>query len=215
MSNLVDIDKKCLYNIGIIQLERFFMNNGGYDYGYSSCNAGVGLGIFFCIVLIIAFFSIFGLIASREASRQNRDTTSWFFLGFFFNFNAFIALKVSKSANIEGHNMKLWSTLGVFFGIYAVIAFEAGLNAENKEHDFDCWVLMGFFFGIIALLVSCFLKPFETKITNETNKTQKAQEPTKQATQPLEKWVCKKCGVYNNGSKMFCQNCGSLKNETK
>ena len=215
MSKLVDIDNYCLYNIFISRKRGVSMYSDGYYGEPNGCNSDLAIGIFFIVILFVAIFSVFGMIASKEARRQGRDTTAWFFLGFFFTFNAFIALKVSKSANEEGRDMKLWSTLGVFFGIYAVIAFESGLNAENKEHDFDCWVLMGFFFGIIALLVSCFLKPFENKGIIETNKAQEQQNLTKPKAQPLEKWVCKNCGVLNPASKMFCQNCGSMKNEIK
>ena len=37
----------------------------------------------------------------------------------------------------------------------------------------------------------------------------------KPKVQVAEKWVCKNCGLANPGSKMFCQNCGSMKNEIK
>lgn len=158
--------------------------------------------IVFLILIGVAILIAFGSLAKSEARRQGRNEIAWFFLGFLFMINAFIALKVSKAADEEGHSINLWSTLGIFFGVLAVIAFEAGLNAENKQHDFDCWVIMGFFFGVFAVLISCFLKPFE-------NSVRRVVKPATIITQP--EWVCENCGTKNSGEKMFCGKCAKSK----
>lgn len=158
-------------------------------------------------VLSLAILITFGLIAQKEANKQFRDGTKWFWLGFFFGFNAFIALKISKAANEEGHSTNLWSVLGVFFGLTAVLAFEAGLNAENKQHDFDCWVLLGFAFGLITVFISCFLKPFEKK----ESKVVKNDVNVQAKNNPNGTWHCPKCGAVNLDSRSYCGVCGKQK----
>ena len=129
------------------------------NYGYSDCTTGdLSFDKLLIILLILVIPITFGFIAKNEAEKQGRDETVWFFLGFFFSFNALIALKVSRAAAEEGHDSKWWSFLGIIFGLGSIIAFEAGLNAGNKQHDFDCWVFLGLVGGLITLFISCFLK---------------------------------------------------------
>ncbi len=183
--------------------------NNGYT---NSSNAqatggGINIGISLMILFGLAILIAFGLIAQKEAEKQNRNATGWFFLGFFFLINALIALKVSKAADEEGHDMGWWSFLGIVLGLSAIIAFESGLNAENKQHDFDCWVFLGFAGGLLALFVSCFLKPFEKKVVlkNESGQGNKIK-PSSNGT-----WHCSKCGAVNLDSRSYCGVCGKQK----
>ena len=179
-----------------------YYGNGYYGSGYSQGCTGEGI-VVFIILIILAIAVAFGLLAMREAERQDRSKVAWFWLGFFFNISAFIALKVSKAADDEGHSMTLWSVLGILLGIYTIIAFEAALNAENKGHDFDCWCILGFVGGILALFISCFLKPFE-KASGEV-KPAVAKPPREVA------WTCAKCGKVNPAGTAYCPICGNAK----
>ncbi len=179
--------------------------NDYYDYlnQYSKPQNNVNLLIFVIVLISLIVCVSFGALASSEAKRQGRNNVAWFFLGFFFLINGFVALKVSKAADDEGHSINLWSTLGVIFGISAIIAFESGLNAENKLHDFDCWVIIGFVYGLIGLLASCCVKPYEkqkTTIKNTTNNT-----PTQKTDIG---WICKNCNEVNSYSVPYCLKCG-------
>ena len=113
-------------------------------------------------LLPLVIMAVFGLISKKEAESQGRDGIKWFWLGFFFSINAFIALKISKVAFDKGHDIKLWSILGVIFGATIIVAFETGIIAESKQHDFVCWVILGVMFELPALLISCFLKELAT-----------------------------------------------------
>ena len=159
-------------------------------------SGGTSFLVFLALLIVIGIFVAFGMLSSNEARKQRRSETAWFWIGVFFNINAFIALKISKAADDESHDITLWSWLGVLFGVTAIIAFESGLNAENKQHDFDCWCILGFCCGLMALLVSCFLKPFENPVKIQKQKTG---------------WKCKKCGCENPESAMFCKICSSHK----
>ncbi len=192
-----------------------YSSNGYYGNGCAqSCiGGGIGFFVFFVFLILISILVAFGILAKNEANKQGRSEIGWFFLGFFFLFNAFIALKVSKVADEEGHNIDLWSTFGIFFGFSAIVIFATGLNAENKSHDFDCWCLLGYFFGIFALLISCFLKPYEaTKQHNAVASSmvsQKSSALQKTITQPIQRkiWICPKCGCKNIDAAKYCISC--------
>ena len=178
------------------------------NYGYStSTTSDFTFGTFLIILIALAIPITFGIIAKKEAEKQGRNATGWFFLGFFFSFNALIALKVSKAADEEGHDSSWWSFLGIIFGLGAIIAFEAGLNAENKQHDFDCWVFLGLVGGLIALFVSCFLKPFDKKGTVAIELNTKKDIPST----PANTWYCKQCGAKNLNSNLYCGVCSAKK----
>ena len=188
------------------------MNYNGNNYGnsYNQANSSFDFVAFFIIVIVLAVIVAFGMLASREARKQGRSETSWFWLGVFFNINAFIALKVSNAADEEAHDIMLWSVFGIFLGIAAIFAFESGLNAENKGHDFDCWCIVGFVFGLLALFVSCFLKPYERKevLQEKEGNNSLSVQPKK-----TEVWTCPKCGLANPGDRLYCINCSTLKNK--
>ena len=177
--------------------------------------------IVLCVLLAVAVCYAFGTLAKSEARRQKRSETAWFWLGFFFGLNAFIALKVSRAADEEAHSLMLWSTLGVLFGLSAILAFEAGLNAENKGHDFDCWCILGFSSGLVAVFISCFLKPFVRQQTVSVEKQQGIPVKTNNLAKTVSKdlalssskdnWVCTKCSNVNDSSKYYCTKCGAIK----
>ena len=176
-------------------------------------------GIILIIILVLFLIcSPMGWLARSEADKQGRSTTGWFWLGFFFGFNAFLALKLSKNAGSNGHDMGLWSFFGLFFFLPALIAFETGLNAENKHHDFDCWVMLGFLAGVPALLISCFLQAYaKNERTGAVQKTAKEisrtptttylykQEPS--VPKIVNTWDCPKCGETNRYDALKCINC--------
>ena len=48
----------------------------------------------FVLILILISFAVFGFFCSYIATQKNRDSATWFWLGFFFNFLALIAIGV-------------------------------------------------------------------------------------------------------------------------
>ena len=48
----------------------------------------------FVLILILISFAVFGFFCSYIATQKNRDSVTWFWLGFFFNFLALIAIGV-------------------------------------------------------------------------------------------------------------------------
>ena len=163
------------------------------------------------VFVLLGICCLFGMLACREADEQGRNSIGWFFLGFFFGFNAFLALKLSKNAQKNKHDVVLWSVFGLFFFLPALIAFETGLNAENKHHDFDCWVMLGFLAGVPALLISCFLQAYAKN--ERPGVVQKSAKPSyllngENRTQSVvNTWDCPKCGETNRYDALKCISC--------
>jgi hypothetical protein len=55
----------------------------------------------FAFFLVLICAAVFGFFCSYIATQKNRDSTTWFWLGFFFNFLALIAIGVVPSGSLK------------------------------------------------------------------------------------------------------------------